>query len=98
MKNALASFIATTFAASSVSASVIMVPNLTDQTGGYDVNRPLGVTISGDSAIYMLGTMEFDDVTNLDGAFNEANLGLGGAFKAGFGIGFGSNGGANFFL
>ena len=39
----------------------------------------------------MLGTMEIDDITALDSAFNEANLGLGGNFKAGFGIGFDGN-------
>jgi hypothetical protein len=86
-----ASAVAATVAVGSASAGVVSVADLTGQTGGYNVNRDLGVTISGDSAIYMIGTMQFDDISALNSAFNEANLGLGGSFKAGFGIGFGGN-------
>lgn len=90
-KTLFATAAASALVVSSASAGVIAVTDLTGQTGGYTVNRDLGVTISGDSAIYLLGTMTFDDVTALNSAFNEANLGLGGSFKAGFGIGFGGN-------
>jgi hypothetical protein len=72
-------------------AGVANVPDVTGQTPGYEVDRDLGVTISGENEVYMLGTMTFDDVTNLDGAYNEANLGLGTDFNTGFGNGFGGN-------
>jgi len=72
-------------------AGVINVPDVTGQTGGFNEDRDLGVTISGDTAIYMIGTMTIDDINNLDGAFSEANLGLDAAFNTGFGIGFGGN-------
>lgn len=76
----------------SAPAAVIMndvITDLVDQTG-YNVARPLGVTISGDTAVYLVGTMNFDsDIAFLDSSYNEANMGLGTVFNTGFGNGFG---------
>lgn len=79
----------------SAPAAVIMNDVITDlvgATGGYDIDRDLGVTISGDTGVYLVGTMTFTtDISFLDSSYNEANMGLGTVFNTGFGHGFGGD-------
>lgn len=94
MQTLVSVFAASALVATSAFATVIAIPDaLNLGPGGFGVDRDLGVTISGDASIYMLGTMTIPDITALNGAFSEANLGFGGVggFRAGFGIGFGGN-------
>lgn len=76
----------------SSSAAVIdntVITDLLDATN-FNETRPLGVSISGDSAVYLVGTMTFDtEISSLDGSFREANMGFEGSFIAGYGNGFG---------
>jgi hypothetical protein len=74
-------------------AEVIDITDFVDQTPGFNETRPLGVTISGDNAVYLVGTMNFDP-EELDGSFVEANMGDTNSergYVAGFGNGFGGN-------
>ena len=76
-------------------AAVITISDFTDITGAtvsYGVTSPLGVSISGESAVYLVGTMTLKStVASLGGSFNEANLGLEAAHNTGFGHGFGND-------
>lgn len=66
-----------------------VITDLVDVTN-FNEARPLGVSISGDSAVYMVGTMNIDtEIGSLNGSFREANMGIGTNFIAGFGNGFG---------
>ena len=74
---------------------MITISDFTDITGAtvsYGVTSPLGVSISGESAVYLVGTMTLKStVASLGGSFNEANLGLEAAHNTGFGHGFGND-------
>lgn len=77
-------------------AAVITNTVITDLPGatnpGYDVARPLGVSISGDNAVYLVGTMTLTTtVGSLGSSYMEANMGLGTVFNSGFGNGFGGD-------
>ena len=82
------------FSAASAPAAVItntVISDLLNQNGNnFSVVRPLGVTISGDSSVFMVGTMNFDILASAS-SFTEANLGFGGVFNAGFGNAFGQD-------
>lgn len=70
-----------------------VITDFVDQTPGFDVTRLLGATISGDEAVYLMGTMNFDPM-ELGGSFIEANMGdtnTGRVYVAGFGNGFGAS-------
>lgn len=70
-----------------------VITDFVDQTPGFNVTRPLGVTISGDEAVYLVGTMNFDPM-ELGSSFVEANMGdtnTDRVYVAGFGNGFGGN-------
>jgi hypothetical protein len=74
--------------AGSSHAAVIGLTDATGNTGTYSVTRNLGTTISGDTALYILGTMNFNDPTRTVGqvitstGFNVANFAFTGANKA----------------
>lgn len=70
--------------------AVTAIPDLV-VTGGYNQSNPLGISISGETGVYLVGTMTIADTTALNGSFNEANLGQGTTFNAGYGNGFGGN-------
>ena len=74
-------------------AAVITSAVITDfpgATGSYGLTRPLGVTISGDNAVYLVGTMTLvSTVGSLGGSFMEADMGFGTTFNSGFSNGFG---------
>lgn len=80
--------IITTSHAAVITNSVIT--DLPGATGSYGPSRPLGVSITGDSAVYLVGTMTLTStVASLGSSFNEAHLGLGTVHNSGFGNGFG---------
>ena len=82
--------IITTSHAAVITNSVIT--DFTGATGSYGPSRPLGVSITGDNAVYLVGTMNVTStVASLGNSFNEANLGLGAAHNTGFGHGFGND-------
>ena len=69
-----------------------VITDLTGATGGYSATRSLGVSITGDSAVYLVGTMTLTStVASLDANYMEANMGLGAAHNTGFGNGFGND-------
>lgn len=93
MKNSrlvLISLAAASVTGSSLAAVIdnSVITDFIDQTPGFNVSRPLGTTITGDDAVYLVGTMNFD-VEALAGSFIEANMGNGTNFIAGFGNAFG---------
>jgi hypothetical protein len=91
-KTLLTAFTATAIVAGTASAGVVGVADLIGAGPGYNVERSLGVTLSGDPAIYVVGTMTVDNVAGLDGSFNEANLTTAGdGFGPGFGNAFGQS-------
>jgi hypothetical protein len=59
--------------AGSASAGVINIADLTGTAGGYGVQTNF-TGISGDPAIYLVGTITIDNVAGLDSSFNEAAL------------------------
>lgn len=68
-----------------------VITDLLNQNGNsFNIVRPLGVTISGDSSVFMVGTMNFDVLASAS-SYTEANLGLAGVFNAGFGNAFGQD-------
>lgn len=74
-------------ATGAVNAAVISIPNAENLVVGFPaINNPLGVSISGDPAVYLVGTMNFD-VMELGGSFVEANLTNGGGAASGPGFG-----------
>ena len=75
-------------AGSSANAAITAVPDLV-ATGGYNQSNPLGFSISGESAVFMVGTITIADVAGLNNSFNEANMGQGTTFNSGVGNGFG---------
>jgi len=68
-----------------------VITDFVDQTPDFLEVRPLGVTITDDPAVYLVGTMNFDP-EELDGSYVEANMGDSSdprQYVAGFGNGFG---------
>lgn len=70
-------------------AAVVNVANVLDVTDTYGVTRLLGVTITADANVYMVGTVTIDPL-NLASSFNEAALATAAGRPTAFGHGFGN--------